>query len=307
MTTTAGALRTLLLTGAALSAFAANSLLCRLALEAGRIDPGSFTLVRFASGALVLWVLVAARRGPTRPVWDWISAASLCLYGVAFAYAYMDLGAGTGALILFGAVQISMFFAGLRGGERVGMGAYAGLLLALGGLLGLTVPTLTAPPLGAACLMAVAGSAWGAYSLRGRRASEPLAANAASFALAVPLCLLMLPALPGERWLTPMGLLLAVLAGGVASALGYVAWYAALQGLHATRAAVLQLLVPVLAALGGVAWLGENLSPGLVVSFLAVIGGTLVFLVRSEGSGRHRGLTKGPRSPYRPETSAAQT
>lgn len=279
-------LRALLLTSASLAAFAANSVICRMALEGGHIDPASYTLLRFMAGALVLMGLVRGRSRAAPGPLGWASALMLTVYGLAFAYAYARLGASTGALILFAAVQASMFLAGIAAGERVSGRAWTGLVLALGGLLALTAPGLSAPHPGAAALMALAGVAWGGYSLLGRRSTDPVAGNAAGFVIAVPMTLLCLPLLPGDPWLTPVGVFLAILAGGLASALGYVAWYAALKHLTATRAAVLQLLVPALAALGGVVWLDEDVSPRLVWSFLAVIAGNLLFLLPGRAARR---------------------
>lgn len=238
----------------------------------------------------------------------WWSALWLFLYGLAFALAYARLGTGSGALILFGSVQLSMFLAGRWGGERPGGQTWAGLALAGSGLVWLNAPGLTAPPWGAAHLMVVAGVAWGLDSLRGRRARDPVTANAASFGLAAGIALAALPVLPGERWLTAPGLLLALLAGGLAPALGYMVWYAALKGLSATAAAVVQLLVPILAALVGALWLGEVLTPRLLIAFLAVLGGVLLVLVRREPNRRTDvGTTKPLLGPCRPEISPVRT
>lgn len=254
-------------------AFAANSLLCRSALGPRSIDAATFAVVRLVAGATVLWLLAlgtgrgGARRG------DWLSAAALAIYAVGFSFAYLSLAVGTGALILFGAVQVTMIVAGLLGGERFGGAQVAGTAIAFGGLAYLVSPGVTAPaPLGAA-LMALAGVAWGAYSLRGRRAADALAATRGNFIRAVPLAVVavafMLPALHA----TPRGLALAAISGAIASGLGYVLWYAALRALTATQAAVIQLSAPVLAALGGSILLSERVTARLVVSSIAVLGG----------------------------------
>ncbi|QPF71758.1 EamA family transporter [Roseateles sp. DAIF2] len=271
--------RLLGLSGAALLAFAANSLLCRLALQRASIDPASFTSLRLAAGALVLALIVHRRRPAAAAVPpDRLAALMLWTYMACFSFAYVSLSAGSGALILFAAVQLTMFGAGLRAGERFAPLAWAGLVLALAGLLYLLAPGLAAPPPGAAALMALAGLAWGVYSLRGRRAGDALGASAGNFLRALPLALLlsllMIPALQ----LRGEGIVLALLSGGLTSGLGYVLWYAALPGLSALRAATLQLAVPPLAALGGVLLLGEALSLRLLLASAAILGGIALAL-----------------------------
>lgn len=271
--------RLLGLSGAALLAFAANSLLCRLALQRASIDPASFTSLRLAAGALVLALIVHRRRPAAAAVPpDWLAALMLWTYMACFSFAYVSLSAGSGALILFAAVQLTMFGAGLRAGERFAPLAWAGLVLALAGLLYLLAPGLAAPPPEAAALMALAGLAWGVYSLRGRRAGDALGASAGNFLRALPLALLlsllMIPALQ----LRGEGIVLALLSGGLTSGLGYVLWYAALPGLSALRAATLQLAVPPLAALGGVLLLGEALSLRLLLASAAILGGIALAL-----------------------------
>lgn len=262
---------TLALTGVAMLAFAGNSLLCRLALQHSGIDPASFTTVRLTSGAVVLWALVRWRG--QRPAGDWGSAAALFVYAAAFSFAYLSLSAGTGALLLFGAVQATMLGWGLWRGQRLGRGQTAGLVLALGGLVALLLPGVTAPPAGGALLMTAAGVAWGVYSLRGRGAGDPTAVTAGNFvragALAVPLGL---AGLPGAT-LDPTGLLWALCSGAVTSGLGYAIWYAALKGLQPTSSASVQLSVPVLTALGGVVLLSEPVTLRLALCSLAILGG----------------------------------
>ena len=267
-----------LLTGAltafALLAFAANSVLCRLALGGATIDAASFSTIRLTSGAAMLWLIVApitgrnasGRRG------SWTSAIMLFLYAVAFSFAYVSLSTGTGALILFGTVQATMIFAGLRSGEHPHVLEWAGFLVALGGLVYLVSPGLTAPSVTGSMLMAVAGIAWGIYSLRGRDV-DPIVVTTDNFARSVPLVLAVsLIMLPGIH-LSLRGVLVAVLSGSLASGVGYIIWYAALRGLTATRAATVQLSVPVLAALGGVIFLAEDASMRLVISSILVLGG----------------------------------
>jgi drug/metabolite transporter (DMT)-like permease len=266
--------RTALLTALALVAFAGNSILCRMALGARLIDPAGFTAVRLGSGALTLWLVVAIRSGGLpRLAGQWGSAAALFLYAAAFSLAYISLSAGTGALILFGAVQLTMILAGLRAGERPRLAEWLGLALAASGLVVLVRPGLTAPSPAGSALMATAGVAWGVYSLRGRGSTEPLRNTAGNFLRALPLALLMLlVAGRGAAW-DPRGVLLATVSGALASGVGYAIWYAALPALTATRAALVQLLVPVLAAAGGVVVLGEAIPLRLPVAAALVLGG----------------------------------
>jgi drug/metabolite transporter (DMT)-like permease len=275
--------RTLLLTAVAMLAFAANSLLCRLALQQASIDPASFGSVRLVSGALVLAAIVRLRAGPpTAARTDWLAAAMLWIYVSCFSFADLTLAAGTGALILFGAVQLTMFSVGLRAGERFTAVAWAGLVLAVAGLLYLVAPGVAAPaPLGAA-LMAAAGIAWGIYSLRGRGAGEPVAATAGNFLRAAPLALALSLVFAGTLRTSAAGVALAVASGAVTSGIGYVIWYAALPGLTALRAATVQLSVPPLAAVGGVLLLSEALTMRLMLSSAAILGGiALVLFSRS--------------------------
>lgn len=270
-------MRIAVLTAAALGCFAANSILCRLALAAGAIDPAGFTGLRLASGALVL-ALLAARRGGERPApgWSWLSAAALFAYAAPFSFAYVSLGAAVGALVLFAVVQATMIGWGVARGERPGLLVWLGLVVALGGLVGLAAPGASAPdPIGLAA-MAVAGAGWAVYSLRGRGSgSDPVVANAASFARTLPVAAALVAGagLSGRLALSPRGALLAVASGALASGLGYALWYAALRGLTVARAAILQLLVPVLAAGGGILLLGETASLRLVAAGAAILAG----------------------------------
>jgi len=269
-----GARRTVLLTGIALIAFAGNSILCRMALGGGLMDPAGFTAVRLGSGAATLWHLIAARGGGLpRLQGHWASAAALFVYAGAFSLAYVSLDTGTGALILFGAVQLTMILAGLRAGERPRATEWLGLALALTGLVVLVRPGLTAPEPTGAALMAMAGVAWGVYSLRGRGSREPLRNTAGNFLMAAPVAVLLGPLAGGIGGWTAGGIGLAVASGALASGVGYAIWYAALPALTATRAALVQLLVPVLAAAGGVALLSEAIPLRLPVAAALVLGG----------------------------------
>lgn len=273
-------LRTAALTLLALVAFAGNSLLCRLALGEGTIDAASFASLRLCSGALVLVALVAGQQGGAR--WrgagSWGSALALFLYAVPFSFAYLSLTTGVGALVLFAAVQATMILAGIRSGERPRALEWLGVVLALGGLGVLARPGEMASPAPGLASMALAGVAWGVYSLRGRGGEAPVVATSGNFLRAAPLALLVSLALSPHAHLTVEGALLAVVSGALASGLGYVVWYAALRGLTATRAAVVQLAVPVLAAAGGVWLLNEAVTLRLLVASLLILGGVGVAL-----------------------------
>lgn len=261
------------LTALALLAFAGNSLLCRQALGAGLMDPAGFTAARLASGALVLWMIVRFRGNRGIGEGRWASALALFTYAAAFSLAYLGLTAGTGALLLFGSVQATMLGWGLVTGERPRPAEWLGLLAALGGLFVLVRPGLAAPPAGGAALMALAGIAWGVYSLRGRGTRDPLGATAGNFLLTVPMAGALLLVGRGQLHATAEGVLLATASGALASGGGYVAWYAALPALTATRAALVQLLVPILAAAGGVMLLAESVPLRLPVAAALVLGG----------------------------------
>jgi drug/metabolite transporter (DMT)-like permease len=274
------ALKTAALTVAAMIAFAANSLLCRLALDRGATDAASFASIRLLAGTLTLAVILQLRRGePARAAADWWAAAMLFTYVAMFSFAYLTLSAGTGALILFGAVQLTMFGVGLHSGERFRASAWCGLALAAGGLVYLVSPGLAAPPLAGAAMMAVAGIAWGVYSLRGRGVADPLAATAANFLRATPLALLLSLGLAADASVDAVGVALAVASGAVTSGIGYVIWYAALNGLTAMRAATVQLSVPPIAAFGGVLFLSEAVSVRLAAASVAILGGVALVLV----------------------------
>lgn len=262
-------------------AFAANSLLCRKALGAGAIDAASFAAIRTIAGALTLAALIAAR-GETKLATQghWRTASMLFTYMVFFTFAYLSLSAGTGALILFGAVQLTMFVVALRIGETFSWASWAGLALAIAGLIYLVSPGVTAPdPIGAV-LMAGAGVAWGTYSLLGRGAANPLVATGGAFIAATPAIVVvaLIAIAAGKTHITDQGAALAIASGAIASGLGYVIWYAALRGLTATRAATVQLSVPVIAAFGGVLLLGEDVTARLLIASTATLGGVAIVL-----------------------------
>jgi drug/metabolite transporter (DMT)-like permease len=260
------------LTATALVAFAANSLLCRSALRPGLVDAATFTSVRLASGALAL-SLIAWRRGRLEAHGSLASTFALFGYAAAFSFAYLRLAAGTGALILFGSVQATMVGSGLVFGERPRLVEWVGLAIAIVGLVLLVRPGATAPDALGAGLMALAGAAWGAYSLRGRGGRDPVAANARNFVGSLPLALLTSVVTLRSLHASAAGVVLAAVSGALTSGVGYAVWYAALRGLTATRAAIVQLAVPVLAAVGGVVVLGETISVRLVGCAALVLGG----------------------------------
>ena len=279
------------LTTIALCAFAANSILTRLGLGHGHMDAASFAAVRLVTGALVLGALVRTQAGSWAPLRGRGAVGPLALFAYAapFSFAYVRIGAAAGALILFGSVQITMIGRGLVAGERPGARTWLGLAIAATGLAWLTMPALGRPDPAGSALMVVAGCAWGVYSLAGKRAPNALATNAHSFAwAALPALVLasVLALVDSSLKVDLPGLALAAASGGITSGLGYAVWYRALRGLSATKAAILQLCVPIIAALGAVAILGEHVSPRLAISGLAVLGGVAVALTAGRVAGR---------------------
>lgn len=275
---------TTVLTGLAMLAFAGNSLLCRLALQSHSIDAASFTAVRLASGAAMLALVVSLKRAPSTGAGSWTSAGLLFAYAALFSFAYGSLSAGVGALLLFGAVQATMVGVGLCRGDTLAPRQWGGLALAFGGLVVLLRPGLSAPPLGAALLMLLAGVAWGLYSLLGKGATDPVGVTAGNFLRTVPLSLLMLVLVQGQSSLSTAGLMYALCSGMLTSGLGYVAWYAALPQLKAGAAASIQLSVPLLAAIGAVSLLAEPWTMRLTLAGAAILGGISLVVVTRSGS-----------------------
>jgi drug/metabolite transporter (DMT)-like permease len=268
--------RTAGLTAVAMVAFAANSLLCRAALGGDLADAPSFTTLRLAGGAVALGLLVRLRgRGISPRERSWTAPVSLFAYAIGFSLAYLRIPAGTGALLMIGAVQITMVVGGLAAGERPPAREWAGHLVSLAGLVILTRPGLTQPDPAGSAVMIGAGVAWGLYSLLGRGAGDPLSVNASHFARSVLLALLgsLVGLLVSGPHLTPRGAGLALTSGAVTSGMGYAVWYAALRGLSATQAAVVQLSVPPLTAVGGILLLDERLTPRLLGAGLLILGG----------------------------------
>mgnify|MGYP003145583993 CR=1 FL=1 len=257
----------------ALLAFAGNSLLARLALRDGGMDPASFTALRLFSGALVLWLLASGFRRDRDGHGQWPSALALFAYAAFFSFAYVRLEAGAGALLLFGAVQATMIGRGLWRGERLAAWQWLGLALAICGLAGLLLPGLTAPPPGPAAMMVAAGIAWGLYSLQGHGGGDPIRVTAGNFLRCLPLAAVLLLATLGSHRLDATGVACALASGALASGLGYAIWYTALPALRSSTAATLQLLVPLLVAVAGVAWLDEPATLRLALAALAIVGG----------------------------------
>lgn len=271
--------RTVLLTLLAILAFAGNSILCRLALSDGSIDPASFTCVRLTSGALALLpILLRQNRGSRRP-WSPMAALALVGYAIAFSFAFVTLSTATGALLLFGCVQLSMLGWGFRLGERMNARQLSGFVAALAGVILLVLPGLSAPDPVGAILMSIAGLGWGAYSLIGRTVDSPRLANACNFALAAPVVVLLWLVVPVEAEWSARGIACAVASGAGTSAVGYIVWYAALAGHNATSAAIVQLAVPLVAAAGGVVLVGEGLTARFAVASSLTLGGVAVAVI----------------------------
>lgn len=282
-------MKVFLYTSFALVAFAFNSILCRLALSGGEADAAGFTAVRLVSGAVTLIVisyLVSGRvpryrrphvsKGSFLKAGSWPSALFLFAYAICFSFAYLGLTAGTGALILFGAVQLTMILIALIRRERPGLLEWTGLVVAVGGLVYLVFPGLASPPLTSSLLMATAGASWGFYTMRGKGSDAPLADTTGNFVRTMPMIIAVaIPFFP-EFHLTRLGLLLAVLSGAIASGIGYTVWYAVLRHHTSTRAAVLQLSVPVIAAAGGILFLAETATSRLGISAALILGGILL-------------------------------
>ena len=275
----------LALTAFAILAFAGNSLLCRLALKTTVIDAVSFTALRLASGALVLYAILLQRR--TTSTGSWLSALALFVYAAAFSLAYTKLSAATGALILFGVVQLTMALHGFANGENIGVRQALGWAIAIGGLVMLLMPGLLAPSPQDAALMTVAGIAWGVYSLRGKSAGDPVRETAGNFIKSIPYALILMAA--SVSFHAPMtwdgaGIFYAILSGALTSGAGYVIWYAAVKHLSATSAATVQLSVPAIAAAGGVALLGEPISWTLALCCVAILGGVASSVLSSKSA-----------------------
>ena len=281
------------LTALAMLGFAGNSLLCRLALTQTTIDPASFTAIRLVSGALMLWLLAKRRGHEMRHAGNWGSALALFLYAAGFSFAYQGVSAASGALLLFGAVQLTMIGFGLYRGERLNACQVLGLLIALGALAGLLLPGLSTPRPLPAALMILAGIAWGLYSVRGRGAQNSTCVTAGNFMRTVPAAVALMMIRFSSIKLDSAGAGYGVVCGALTSALGYVIWYTALPSLRATTAAVVQLSVPLLATLGGVALLGEPMTYRVLLASVALLSGMAMVIVGRRLSSRPRRASMG--------------
>ena len=288
-TPTPARLKTILLTSLALVAFAANSILCRLALGTEAIDATGFTVARLATGALVLWLILTIR--PTQqtsvdepldqinPKGSWFAGIMLFVYAATFSFAYLSMDTGTGVLILFGAVQLTMILVSLIRGQRLLWAEWLGVLVAFCGFVYLVLPGLGTPSMIGFVLMSLSGIAWGFYTLNGQGSTHPLNDTAHNFLRTLPMAAILLLFLFSQLQITTQGIILAMLSGGIASGLGYTIWYSALRNLSSTQAAVLQLLVPVIAALGGVIFMAEVMTYRLALSGAMILGGILLVVL----------------------------
>jgi drug/metabolite transporter (DMT)-like permease len=265
-------------------AFAGNSLLCRVALRETSIDAASFTSIRLISAALTLWLVVRVSSKTNSGKGNWPSAFALFAYAAGFSFAYINLTAATGALLLFGAVQTTMISYGIWRGERLLNLQLLGLVLALGGLVGLTLPGLSAPPLFSSLLMIGAGAAWGIYSLRGKGAGDPTMVTAGNFLRTVPITVALSLAMATQISWDSAGIWYALMSGAVTSGIGYAIWYKALPALKATHAATVQLSVPVIAAAGGIILLNEPITLRLILASIAIISGIALVIVEKKKS-----------------------
>lgn len=277
----------------ALLAFAANSVLCRLALNDHAIDAASFTLIRLISGIIVLISAVKiadkASSSSTKPSTSqlrksrggWLAAAMLFIYAITFSFGYISLDTGTGALILFGAVQITMIVAAILSGNKLHFSEWLGLLVALSGFVYLIMPTIETPSLKGFILMAISGTAWALYTLKGKASTSPLNDTAYNFLKTSPFVFALIIFGFDNAHITLEGVILAVVSGAIASGVGYLVWYMALAGLSVTQAAVVQLFVPILAAIGGIIFSSEHITFRLIIASLLVLGGILMVTMGS--------------------------
>ncbi len=280
--------RTFIFTSFALIAFASNSVLNRLALGGNTIDAGSYIAIRLVSGALTLWLINGIFKRDfslIRTAFIGVSfhrflpAFYLFAYGVAFSFAYRSLSSGMGAFILFGTVQTTMLSTAILRGERPHISEWLGLVVAIGGLVYLVLPGLSAPDPVSALLMIIAGVAWAFYTLKGRGVKDPLETTALNFILSIPMIIALIVLIFRQMHFSTEGVAYAIVSGALTSGVGYAIWYAALKGLKTTQAALLQLLVPIIAAVGGIIFLSENISSRLIVAGLLIILGVVLALL----------------------------
>lgn len=276
--------KAIFLTILSLLGFAGNSLLCRLALKHTGIDAASFTSIRLVSGAVMLWLIVRVRAGVSGNHGNWWSALALFAYAAAFSFAYLNLTAATGALLLFGAVQCTMIGFGIWKGEKLGFQKMTGMVLAVIGLVVLLLPGLSSPPPGSSLLMLAAGISWGIYTLRGKQAGDPLLVTAGNFLRAAPMALILSLVAWKAVSPDPAGVGYALASGAVTSGIVYAIWYTVLPHFKSSTAATLQLSVPVLAALGGILFLHEPVTLRLLASSVLVLGGIALVVLHRQGS-----------------------
>lgn len=274
--------RTLIFTILALIAFAANSILCRIALHDELIDPASFTSIRLISGAIALLMLfyISKPRHQSSSKGSWTSGVILFLYAVTFSFAYISLDTGTGALIAFAMVQITMITSALFQGEKMTSAEWIGVILAFSGLVYLVLPGVSAPSQTGLLLMIISGTAWGLYTLRGKSSQNPLGDTAFNFLRALPFVIILLLFSIDNVKAEPQGIILAVVSGALTSGIGYTIWYMALKGLSAFQASIVQLIVPVIAAAGGVVFLAEIISSRLIFASLLILGGLAIAILK---------------------------
>lgn len=276
--------RIVALTALAMTAFAGNSLLCRLALKQTGIDAASFTTIRLISGAAILWLIPRMTRRTNAGNGNWLSALALFAYAAGFSFAYRSLPLATGALLLFGAVQVTMVGHGIWAGERLRRLQFIGLVLAFGGLVGLLLPGISAPPLYGSVLMLSAGAAWGVYSLRGKGKGDATRVTGGNFLRAAVMAVALSLVRHDVAALDSAGIWYAIASGALTSGIGYAIWYTALPALKATHAATVQLSVPVIAALAGIVFLGESMTVRLVLASVAILGGVAMVILEKQGS-----------------------
>ena len=275
-------IRIFLLTVIAMIAFAGNSLLCRLALKNTTIDPASFTTIRLLSGAIILFLIVGIQRKKVAGAGNWLSAFALFIYAAGFSFAYLQLSAATGALLLFAAVQATMLSYGLWAGERLQVIQIIGLMLAFAGLLVLLLPGVSAPPISSSLLMISAGIAWGFYSLRGKGTSDATLATTGNFLRASVFAVVLSVIMLANKSLDNAGIGYAIFSGALTSGIGYAIWYAALPALKATTAATVQLSVPVITALGAIVLLDEAVSLRIVFASVTILGGIAMVILQKK-------------------------
>lgn len=278
-------IKTILFTGLALIAFAANSVLCRLALGESAIDASTFTIVRLLAGAIVLTVIMSISKIKSNSNTNsstkgsWPASIALFIYALTFSFAYVTLDTATGALILFGSVQIAMILMSIFSGNRLHISEWFGMAIAFTGFVYLILPGVTTPSVIGFLLMTVSGIAWGIYTLKGRGSKNPIMDTAFNFLRTMPFVIILAIVTFKYAHYSSEGILLAVLSGSIASGIGYMIWYSALSGLSVNQAAVLQLLVPVIAAVGGIIFVSESISFRLTVSSAMILGGILMVVL----------------------------